>query len=87
MANVLSLDYQGIEDKIIRAEIERKIAQGLSYLVLKPVSHGMMKTLTQYFNEIINDKSLNILSGGMRLVLSDPGSYYPEEGKEGDANF
>ncbi len=32
VANVLNLDYQGIEDKISRGEIQRKIAQGLSYL-------------------------------------------------------
>lgn len=32
VANVLNLDYQGIEDKISRGEIERKIARGLSYI-------------------------------------------------------
>jgi hypothetical protein len=30
VAHVLGLDYQGIEDKITRGEIERKIARGLS---------------------------------------------------------
>ena len=42
----------------------------------------MMKTLTQYFNEIIIDKSLNILSGGMSLVMSAPGSYVAPEERE-----
>ena len=42
----------------------------------------MMRTLTQYFNEIINDKSLNILSGGMSLVMSAPGSYVAPEERE-----
>ena len=42
----------------------------------------MMKTLTQYFNEIIIDKSLNILSGGISLVMSAPGSYVSPEERE-----
>ena len=42
----------------------------------------MMKTLTQYFNEIIIDKSLNTLSGGMSLVMSAPGSYVAPEERE-----
>ena len=42
----------------------------------------MMKTLTQYFSEIIIDKSLNILSGGMSLVMSAPGSYVAPEERE-----
>jgi hypothetical protein len=32
VAYVLGLDYKGIEDKMNRGEIERKIAQGLAYL-------------------------------------------------------
>ena len=35
VAHVLGLDYQGIEDKISRGEIERKIARGLSYIDAK----------------------------------------------------
>ena len=36
----------------------------------------------QYFSEIIIDKSLNILSGGMSLVMSAPGSYVAPEERE-----
>ena len=32
VAHVLGLDYKGIEDKINRGQIERKIAHGLSYI-------------------------------------------------------
>jgi hypothetical protein len=32
VAHILGLDYQEIEAKINRGEIERKIAQGLSYI-------------------------------------------------------
>lgn len=32
VAHVLGLDYKGIEDKMNRGEIERKIAQGLAYI-------------------------------------------------------